>query len=94
MQPTSASPSDSALRLAVDVRTLPWMRPLAIDYAFDFEKLSSFFSGNPADPSAWTDAIRRAQRHARPRAAIVQVLEGQQARRGSPAEARAVYPGR
>ena len=89
MQPTSASPSDSALRLAVDVRTLPWMRPLAIDYAFDFEKLSSFFSGNPADPSAWAEAIRRAQRHARPRAAIVQVLEAQQARRGSPAEARA-----
>jgi bacillithiol biosynthesis cysteine-adding enzyme BshC len=89
VQPTSASPSDSALRLAVDVRTLPWMRPLAIDYAFDFEKLSPFFSGNPADPSAWADAIRRAQRHARPRAAIVQVLEAQQARRGSPPEARA-----
>jgi bacillithiol biosynthesis cysteine-adding enzyme BshC len=89
VQPTSASPSDSALRLSVDVRTLPWMRPLAIDYAFAHERLASFFSGNPAEASAWSGAIRRAQRHARPRAAIVEMLAAQQARRGSPPEARA-----
>jgi bacillithiol biosynthesis cysteine-adding enzyme BshC len=89
VQPPSASPSDSALGLAVDVRTLPWMRPLAIDYAFEFEKLAPFFGGNPSTPSAWADAIRRAQRHARPRPAIVEMLAAQQARRGSPPEARA-----
>jgi bacillithiol biosynthesis cysteine-adding enzyme BshC len=89
VQPTSASPSDSALRLSVDVRTLPWMRPLAIDYAFAHEKLASFFAGDPADPSAWSAATRRTQRHARPRAAIAGMLAAQQARRGSPPEARA-----
>jgi bacillithiol biosynthesis cysteine-adding enzyme BshC len=64
------------------------MRPLAIDYAFAHEKLASFFSGNPADASAWSDAIRRVQRHPRPRAAIAEVLAAQQARRGSPPQAR------
>lgn len=89
MQPTSASPSDSALRVSVDVRTLPWMRPLAIDYAFAHDKLASFFGGDPTEATAWSGAIRRAQRHARPRAALAEMLAAQQARRGSPPEARA-----
>lgn len=89
MQPTSASPSDSALRLAVDVRTLPWMRPLALDYAFAHDRLAPFFAGDPADGASWSSAIRRAQRHARPRAAIAGMLAAQQSRRGAPAEARA-----
>jgi bacillithiol biosynthesis cysteine-adding enzyme BshC len=89
VQPTSASPSDSALRLAVDVRTLPWMRPLALDYAFAHDKLASLFAGDPAEAEAWSAAIRRAQRHTRPRAAIAAVLGAQQSRRGAPPEARA-----
>jgi bacillithiol biosynthesis cysteine-adding enzyme BshC len=89
VQPTSASPSDSALRLAVDVRTLPWMRPLALDYAFAHDRLAPFFAGDPADAASWSSAIRRAQRHSRPRAAIAAMLAAQQARRGAPPEARA-----
>lgn len=89
MQPTSAPSSDSALRLAVDVRTLPWMRRLALDYAFDFDRLAPYYAGNPADPSAWGEVIARQQAHARPRAGIAAMLAAQQARRGSPPAARA-----
>ena len=88
MQPP-ASASDSALRLAVDVRSLPWMRRLAVDYAFQFDRLAPFFAGDPADPAAWSEAIGRAQRHQRPRPAIAAMLRAQQERRGSPAEALA-----
>ena len=44
-----ASSPDSAVRFAVDVRRLPWMRRLAVDYAFDFARVAPFFAGNPAD---------------------------------------------
>ena len=89
MQPTTAPSSDSALRLAVDVRHLPWMRRLAVDYAFTYETLAPFFAGNPAEPGAWADAVARVQAHARPRDGIVAMLRAQQARRGSPPEAAA-----
>jgi bacillithiol biosynthesis cysteine-adding enzyme BshC len=89
VQPTTAPSSDSALRLAVDVRTLPWMRRLAVDYAFDYDTLAPFFAGNPAEPAAWADVVARVQAHARPRDGIVAMLQAQQARRDSPPEARA-----
>ena len=50
VQSPTASPSDSALRLAVDVRRLPWMRRLAIDYIFNFDNVAPFFAGNPQEP--------------------------------------------
>jgi bacillithiol biosynthesis cysteine-adding enzyme BshC len=83
----SASSSDSALRLAVDVRRLPWMRRLAVDYAFAHENLAEFFAGNPADPAAWTAAIRAAQGHDRPRAEVAAMLAAQHERRGAPPDA-------
>lgn len=89
VQPPTAPLSDSALRLAVDVRTLPWMRRLAVDYEFEYHALAPLFAGNPADPDAWAGAIARAQAHRRPRAEIVAMLEAQQARRDSPPAARA-----
>ena len=52
-----ASSSDSAVRFAVDVRRLPWMRRLAVDYAFDFARLEPFFAGDPADEAAWRDTV-------------------------------------
>lgn len=88
MPSPSAPSSDSALRLAVDVRQLPWMRRVAVDYAFQFENLAPFFNGNPSDPGAWSHAIARAQRHERPRAEIATMLAAQQARRNSPPAAR------
>jgi bacillithiol synthase len=84
--PTSAS---SDLRLAVDIRRFPWIRRLAADYAFDFERLSPFFAGNPAGAGAWADAIARAVAYPRDRRRVVDVLAAQQDRRGSTAEARA-----
>jgi bacillithiol synthase len=83
----SASSSDSAVRFSVDVRRLPWMRRLAVDYAFDFARVEPFFSGNPADRGSWADAIAAAQRHARPRRELTDIVVAQQERRGAPPEA-------
>lgn len=65
------------------------MRRLAADYAFDYARLAEFFAGNPAEPAAWRDAIGRTQRHARNRAAIADIVEAQQRRRGAPPQALA-----
>jgi bacillithiol biosynthesis cysteine-adding enzyme BshC len=71
----------------VEIRRLPWIKRLAADYAFDYARVADFFTGNPAESSAWRDAIARAQRHPRQHAAIAEVLQAQQKRRGAPAEA-------
>jgi bacillithiol biosynthesis cysteine-adding enzyme BshC len=63
------------------------MRRLALDYAFEHEKVAPFFSGNPAEPDAWRRAIAAAQRHARPRQEIAALLGAQLERRGAPSEA-------
>jgi len=62
---------------------------LAIDYAFEYARLAEFFAGSPTDPSAWRDAIARAQRYPRQRDALADVIEAQQRRRGAPADALA-----
>jgi bacillithiol biosynthesis cysteine-adding enzyme BshC len=49
--------------------------------------VAEFFAGNPAEPAAWRDAIDRTQRHTRARAAIADILQAQQERRGAPPEA-------
>jgi bacillithiol biosynthesis cysteine-adding enzyme BshC len=76
------------VRIPVDVRRFPWIRRLAADYAYDFRSVAPFFSGDPADRSAWADAIARTQSHDRRRDAIAAVIAGQQERRGAPARAR------
>ena len=58
-----------------------------MDYAFDYARVADFFTGNPTEPSAWRDAIARTQRHPRQRAAIADVVQAQQHRRGAPPEA-------
>jgi bacillithiol synthase len=74
-------------RLPIDIRRLPWIRRLAADYAYDFARLSPFFSGNPEDPAAWRDAIARTQRHPRQRERLVELLHAQQRARGAHANA-------
>ena len=74
-------------RFPINIRRFPWIRPLAVDYAFEYERLAEFFAGNPADPAAWRDTIARTQRHPRDRAAIADILQAQQRRRGAPADA-------
>ncbi|MGE3189003.1 MAG: bacillithiol biosynthesis BshC, partial [Vicinamibacterales bacterium] len=85
MQSEASSPTSAAL--PVDIRKFPWIRRLASDYAFAYDRVAPFFAGNPAEPAAWADAIARSQAHLRAPAEIAAVLAAQQARRGAPAEA-------
>jgi bacillithiol biosynthesis cysteine-adding enzyme BshC len=73
--------------VAVDVRRFPWIRRLAADYAYDFPSVAPFFSGDPADPTAWAQAISRTQAHPRARKEIADVVAAQQRRRGAPPRA-------
>ena len=85
---STSSPDGPSVRIPVDVRRFPWIRRLAADYAYDFRSVAPFFSGDPADRSAWADAIARTQAHDRRRADIARVIAQQQERRGAPARAR------
>jgi len=88
----AAVPSDvttaSASSLAVDIRTFPWIRRLASDYAFEYAKVSPFFAGDPATPAAWADTIHRSQGYTRKPAELARVIAAQQAERDAPAAAR------
>ena len=73
--------------LSVDIRQVPWVRPLAGDYVFNFNNVAPLYAGDPASRDAWLKAIARAQQHAPRRQEIVSVLEAQQLRRGAPSSA-------
>jgi len=60
------------------------MSRLATDYAHDFGRLADFYNGNPADPSAWREAIARTQQHVRARDGVADVIAAQQRRRHAP----------
>jgi bacillithiol biosynthesis cysteine-adding enzyme BshC len=82
--------SATSTRIPVDIRSFPWIRRLACDYAFAYHNVADFFTGNPAEPAAWTEAIGRVhQIERRQRDSIADILHAQQARRGASAEARA-----
>src|SRR3982751_1635704 len=83
-----AEVSSPASALAVDIRTFPWIRRLASDYAFDFKNVAPFFAGDPATPEAWADTIKRSQSFARQPAETARVIAAQQAHRNAPAAAR------
>jgi bacillithiol synthase len=87
--PPTADNSGRARAVAVDVRRFPWIRPLAGDYAFNFQQIAPLYAGNPLAADAWRDAVARAGRHPRDRAAIASVIASQQAARGAPPQARA-----
>jgi len=76
--------SATSTRIPIEIRRFPWVKRLAVDYAFEYARLAEFFAGNPADPSAWRAAIARAQRHPRQRDALADVIAAQQRRRGAP----------
>lgn len=81
--------SATATRVPTDIRRFPWIRRLAADYAFDYERVAALFAGDPSSPASWADAIARTQDHPRQREAIAAVLQAQQRRRGAPPEALA-----
>jgi len=85
--PSDVSPVSASL--AVDIRTFPWIRRLASDYAFAYANVASFFAGDPAAPAAWADTIRRSQGYARQPAEIARIIAAQQEQRGAPAASRA-----
>ena len=76
-------------RIPVDIRRLPWIKPLVADYAFDHAKVGRFFAGDPRDGLAWREAIARTRAYNRERDAIADIINAQQQRRGAPDEAMA-----
>lgn len=81
--------SSTTNRFPIEIRRFPWIKPLASDYAFEYARVADFFTGDPAEPSAWRGAIERTQRYPRQNAAIADVIAAQQQRRGAPPEAAA-----
>ena len=86
--PVPADVTAAASSLAVDIRTFPWIRRLASDYAFAFANVAPFFAGDPATPAAWADTITRSQSFTRQPAEIAKVIAAQQADRNAPAASR------
>lgn len=86
--PASLLTGEDATRIAVDVRRFAWIRRLAADYAYDFHAVAPFFTGNPTERFAWSEAIGRAQAHRRRRDEIAAVVVNQQRRRNAPPAAR------
>jgi bacillithiol synthase len=86
---SDATASPGAVRAAIDLGRLPWIRPLAPAYANDFSSVAGLFAGNPADPASWRDAIRRAQQAPRDAARLQAILLRQLSERDAPPEARA-----
>ena len=84
-----ANPSELSTRVGVDVRRLPGIKRLAVDYAYAFDELAPFFAGDPSDRAAWADAIARTQSHQRRCREVASVLRAQQQRRGAPPAAMA-----
>jgi bacillithiol biosynthesis cysteine-adding enzyme BshC len=83
---TTATPTAAAL--PVDIRRFPWIRRFATDYAYAFDRVAPYFSGNPAEADAWAAAIARRQAHHGNPEAIARVLMTQQEARGAPPAAR------
>ncbi len=80
--------ADGATRTAIDVRRFSWIRPLAADYAFNFDNVAELYCGNPSSKSAWADAIARTRAVPRQYQALAAILGAQQDRRGAPPAAR------
>jgi len=76
-------------KIRIDVRQISWIRPLAAEYSSNFNSLAALYAGDPLQPQAWHDAIRRSRQHPRQRHALASVLRAQLMRRGAPAEALA-----
>lgn len=87
--PSDTSTVAGIVRAALDVRDFPGSAPFVRAYTRAFDSVSPLFAGNPADPSAWRAAIRRAHAAPRDRQAMAGVLAAQLDRRGAAAEARA-----
>jgi bacillithiol biosynthesis cysteine-adding enzyme BshC len=86
--PASTDVAGSSSPVGIDVRQLPWIRPLVGDYAFNFQRVALLYAGDSSSPHAWREAIARRHAGAGKTVGISQVLLGQQERRGAPPAAR------
>ena len=77
-----------AVREAVDLSRLPWIRPLVKTYAEDFASVAPLFAGDPADPLAWRSTIERVQRAPHDRHTLAHMVGDQLRAREAPAEAQ------
>jgi bacillithiol synthase len=80
--------TDGSTRTAIDVRRFSWIRPLAGDYAFNFDNVAAFYAGNPTSRQAWADAVARARAMPRAHEPVARLLAAQQERRSAPSAAR------
>jgi bacillithiol biosynthesis cysteine-adding enzyme BshC len=83
-----AAAATAAIRDAIEVSRLPWIRPLVSAYATDYASVAPLFAGDPADPAAWRETIGRVQRAPRDRARLAAIVSAQLDRRGAPDAAR------
>ncbi len=86
---SSVTAAPGLVREAIDIKRFSWIRPLVAAYSSNFPSVAGLFTGNPADPAAWTDAIARTRQVSRDRAGLARVVAAQLERRGAPAHARA-----
>lgn len=89
-EPTATTTAAGIVRAAIDLRQYPGASPFLRAYTRAYDSVSPLFAGNPADPSAWRAAIRRAQTAPRERGPIASVVQTQLERRQAPAAARAM----
>ena len=67
----------------IDLRRLTGVRRLAADYAYDFEAVAPFFSGDPREAGAWAEALARIQAYPYRRHEIAKIVRAQQLQRGA-----------
>ena len=79
----------SSKRTLVDSRQFSWIRRFALDYSYDFSKLSAYFTGDPMSSEAWHTRITGQVNHGRDTETIANILETQQHQRGAPPAALA-----
>jgi bacillithiol biosynthesis cysteine-adding enzyme BshC len=80
---------EAMIREAIELRRLPWIRPLVADQTTRFDTVRTLFAGNPADPGAWRDTIRRVSAAHKQRDGIAAVIERQLVSRNAPQPALA-----
>ena len=89
MCPNPANPQTQPSVLSIDLRRLSWAAPLICDYCHAFDRLAPFYTGTPAAPSAWGEAIAAQQTPQTEPARIAAVVTAQLRARGAPSEAAA-----
>jgi bacillithiol biosynthesis cysteine-adding enzyme BshC len=78
-----------SLATGIDVRRFSWIRPLAGDYADNYQNVAPLYAGDPTSADAWREAITRVRRHARRPHEVAGIVRRQQTDRAAPPEARA-----